>query len=25
LHEYDPWWAWEVIALCEQQTECEAF
>ena len=25
LHQYDPWWAWEVIALCEQQTTCEAF
>lgn len=25
LHQYDPWWSWEVIALCEQQTTCEAF
>jgi hypothetical protein len=25
LHDYDPWQAWEVTALCEQQTECEAF
>lgn len=24
-HEYDPWWAFEVTTLCEQQTECEAF
>lgn len=25
LHTYDPWWAWEVTGLEEQQTECEAF
>jgi hypothetical protein len=25
LHPYDPWWSFEVTAICEQQTECEAF
>lgn len=24
-YPYQPWWSYEVIGICEQQTECEAF
>lgn len=24
-YPYQPWWSYEIIGICEQQTECEAF